>query len=421
MLSMDRFDKLVFESDTIAAVGVGVVLKNLSSAIAQRLSLPHGECPLVGIGGHVQTGGLGHLLHSFGLCLDRCVSFDMVTADGQLRRYSRGNPVYAAVLGGGPGSFGVLTTLRFDCIPNDRYVAGGVRAESYGFRIGWWYSDAAFRAALAQWCEWTARVAAGTLPDGVDFALSAVSGFGLGEVTSGNLPRPPVVLLEGIDIGSDPARTDYFRPFINGVKAASPVYFPLYDGKQSLSSMTDSIVRTQGLGTTRSGREFSYPYKKRTVVFLVPMSPQFANDFAALVSETMGLGLKVVVQLLAGGGQYRNPPSGSTQTHAQWRNLVYALVFDVFYSPGGWFSDSDEDEAKKQQAKMKALLDKHQIHDRRMFWGSYEENDDPSELVLSNVVAQYYNSASEFELLKNIKRQVDPTDLFQTSFTVPPN
>lgn len=38
--------------------------------VENHSSLPHGQCPLVCIGGHGQTGGYGNLLRSFGLNAD---------------------------------------------------------------------------------------------------------------------------------------------------------------------------------------------------------------------------------------------------------------------------------------------------------------------------------------------------------------
>jgi hypothetical protein len=32
--------------------------------------VPHGECPLVNLGGHGQTGGYGHFTRTFGLLID---------------------------------------------------------------------------------------------------------------------------------------------------------------------------------------------------------------------------------------------------------------------------------------------------------------------------------------------------------------
>lgn len=53
------------------------------------ITIPHGECPTVNLGGHGQTGGFGHLIHSYGLCIDYVHAFDIVLANGDFKRITR--------------------------------------------------------------------------------------------------------------------------------------------------------------------------------------------------------------------------------------------------------------------------------------------------------------------------------------------
>jgi FAD/FMN-containing dehydrogenase len=59
---------------------------------------------LVAIGGHVQTGGYGHFLRSYGLALDHVSAFKIYGADGTLVTVSRPakrdeNSLYWGVIG----------------------------------------------------------------------------------------------------------------------------------------------------------------------------------------------------------------------------------------------------------------------------------------------------------------------------------
>ncbi|HRE89417.1 MAG TPA: FAD-dependent oxidoreductase, partial [Myxococcota bacterium] len=100
--------------------GVSQHLGAFHAQLASRgLFLPHGQCQHVMLGGHVQTGGSGMLARAFGLMSDHVEAFEILTADGRLRMIRRDTTdpddrdLYWAVLGGSPGSFGILTRVFF--------------------------------------------------------------------------------------------------------------------------------------------------------------------------------------------------------------------------------------------------------------------------------------------------------------------
>ena len=87
---MDNFSAVKKNAEGLIEVGPCVPLRVLSANLQKfKVSIPHGECPFVNVGGHAQTGGFGHILHSFGLCLDYIQKFDIVLADGTSRTVER--------------------------------------------------------------------------------------------------------------------------------------------------------------------------------------------------------------------------------------------------------------------------------------------------------------------------------------------
>lgn len=52
-------------------------------------TIPHGECPKVGIGGHSQSGGYGHTARAFGCAVDYIYGFTIVLADGEVRTVNK--------------------------------------------------------------------------------------------------------------------------------------------------------------------------------------------------------------------------------------------------------------------------------------------------------------------------------------------
>lgn len=96
-----------------------------------ELAAPHGLAPLigssphVGVVGYLSGGGLPVLGRRYGFSADYVRSFDLVTADGQLRHVTaeREPDLFWAVRGG-KGNFGVVTEIEIDLLPVTRLYGG---------------------------------------------------------------------------------------------------------------------------------------------------------------------------------------------------------------------------------------------------------------------------------------------------------
>jgi FAD/FMN-containing dehydrogenase len=428
LLDMKLFHDVVFSpasgTPTHVTVGPGVTLKDVSKLLRKKgVVIPHGECPLVRLGGHVQTGGIGHQLRSLGATLDWVRSFKMVTRDPTStgagtyveRTFTRPQPgagggataptdddVFRAVLGGGPSSWGVLTEITFELVPDSRFPTSVGLTHNYLFGL----HENGFRAAMDQLRLWAERQAAGALPDGIDLFLSFVSG---------DFPRPAAVLLE--TMSTSEAGQPEITKVADVVRDAMPplvvVVRPI-NGRAKVSFIADAGVRPIGLfGLPANGREFDLPYKKSLHITKTPFTASFLDGFVNLVAEAEQSGLKVVVQTVLGGGAFS--AGGQTQTtHMQRRDALVQLVFDLFYGP------KQEPQAKALQLRMKSLLAEFSRgEDVRMLWGTFEDAG-AAQLDMSERQVQgfYYDSPAEYARLQQIKQYTDPQDLFHTSFTV---
>ncbi|KAK7984140.1 hypothetical protein PG989_011542 [Apiospora arundinis] len=108
-------------------IGAGVQgFEVLEAATREGLVVVTGECPTVGLaGGYTQGGGHSVLSTKFGLGADNALSYDVVTAAGELVTASRSEnaDLYWALSGGGPGNFGVVTSMTVMAHP-DKPVTG---------------------------------------------------------------------------------------------------------------------------------------------------------------------------------------------------------------------------------------------------------------------------------------------------------
>jgi UDP-N-acetylenolpyruvoylglucosamine reductase len=109
-----------------ARVEAGVVWQEVVAAAA-----PHGLAALagssadVGVVGYTLGGGLSFLSRKHGLAANKVTAVELVTAEGRLVRADREHEpdLFWAVRGGG-GSFGVVTALEFELVPQTHVYAG---------------------------------------------------------------------------------------------------------------------------------------------------------------------------------------------------------------------------------------------------------------------------------------------------------
>jgi FAD/FMN-containing dehydrogenase len=96
-------------------VGAGVLgYEVLEAANKQGLTVVSGECATVGLaGGFTQGGGHSALSTQFGLAADQTLSFDVVTAKGDIvtASASQNSDLYWALSGGGGGTYGVVVSM----------------------------------------------------------------------------------------------------------------------------------------------------------------------------------------------------------------------------------------------------------------------------------------------------------------------
>merc|ERR1712070_1225452 len=74
----------------LLTTGPGTRLKDFAKfSLKHFLSVPHGGCAEVGMGGHLQSSAWGMMSHSHGSGLDHVASFRMVLADGGVIQVNR--------------------------------------------------------------------------------------------------------------------------------------------------------------------------------------------------------------------------------------------------------------------------------------------------------------------------------------------
>jgi len=157
IIDLSRLNRVQLRADRErASIGAGAQLIDIYARLftQHRMAIPGGTCPLVGISGLTQGGGIGPFSRQYGLTLDRLLGAEIVTADGRRRWVDAGNEpdLFWAIRGGGGGNFGIVTSFTFAPVPADMTL------NSVTLTFAW--RDAArVLAAFQEWPEVLPRTA----------------------------------------------------------------------------------------------------------------------------------------------------------------------------------------------------------------------------------------------------------------------
>ncbi|GIJ12285.1 FAD-binding oxidoreductase [Micromonospora andamanensis] len=100
----------------------------LDATLPLGLTPVNGSTPIVGIVGYTLGGGLSPTLgRRYGYAADHVRSFDLVTADGRLRRVTpHSDPELFFGVRGGKSNFGLVTAIEFDLFPAPDFYGGSI-------------------------------------------------------------------------------------------------------------------------------------------------------------------------------------------------------------------------------------------------------------------------------------------------------
>lgn len=120
LLDMSGLDGVFVADDGVATIGAGARLREVYAALSVHgRTLPAGCGPTVGIAGLTLGGGIGLLGRRYGLTCDRLAGARVVLADGSAVDCDEHHEpeLLWGLRGAGGGQFGVVTSLRFDTVP----------------------------------------------------------------------------------------------------------------------------------------------------------------------------------------------------------------------------------------------------------------------------------------------------------------
>jgi len=412
-------------------------------------TIPHGECPKVGIGGHSQTGGYGHISRAFGLAIDYVYGFEIVLATGEIRTVTRDSTdqqdrdLYWAVLGGSPGAFGVTTELIIHPIMDKDYP------HSTGFSRAIRHNPKRMEETIKILEDFINRAQGDdedsmapeldlqvTLSSNVENRL--IPPLHLRDEKSNLLAKTGIVKMDVIlfeleckDQSNPKARKQMdeiinkFETHVFPKKLNLPGFYLsfwqmgiAFDGKSpyKLSQMSLGFTRKPPF-VTEGGRENRKPYRKMTYGSRDKLKEGWAGAMSSLLNDVTDTPRDVscIFQISIGGGALQSNGKAGLNAIGHRDAVCQAVVFDLFRGE----LDEDIMEAESFQRRFELdVVNKYQSQYPKVMaqWASHGDLD----MNRKEVWEKYIDNPDTYYKLRRIKKDLDPDDVFHSRFTVRP-
>ncbi|KAK4692256.1 hypothetical protein P7C71_g4911, partial [Lecanoromycetidae sp. Uapishka_2] len=407
-------DQAIFEKDgrTFVRTSISWSLGAFNAYLTKNhVFVPHGQCTDVHLGGHVQTGGYGQLIRSFGLLGDHVISLEIVDHEGSPKEITKATDpeLFYAFLGGSPGNLGVLTHVTLE-VHRDSDHQG-----SRGLKALYWYNPATLKRLLDILVEMSEDE---NFPRNYDFCISVLSSsFPLldlwpdmdekmkrehpeiyGKDGLPFWPRTIVVYAQWVPFDkNDVCDMSWFDRIKKDSLSVHGVQ------QKPMSELTGEWI-------FRNVREFDHPYVKRT--YLTNSTTLGKDDWASWVTgriddivrpEANRCWLSAQLQCI-GGKNSKFVTNADNGTAYSWRDSTVCCTIDCFHEDET--KDLAEDWEKVNDEEGLGPNGKYSKQDRRVLWGSYGSFD------LDESWACYYEDRAKYERLQRARQAADPDGIF---------
>ena len=408
-------------------VGTGHKLRQWADwANKHGFTIPHGECPTVGLGGHSQSGGYGHIVRNFGCAVDYIYGFTIVTADGEIRDVNRDSEdqrdkdLYWAVLGGSPGAFGVTTELVIHPILDEDWPNSTAFSTTCSHTPK---RQIAVLKILEDFINRSKEDDEDALAEGLDLMISLSSKNDNNKILG--LFQPSVMLFElECRDKTDEVAYSQMKEIIKRYKKEVKRF-----------SLTDALVITQDEekhyplselsmaftrappSVTSTGRENKRAYKKAAFGSKDKLKPGWSDAFGELLNDVVATkdDISCVFQVVVGGGAQTRLGKANLNALSQRDVQLSSIVFDLFHGA----DDKDFKAADELQHRFELeVVNEYQTAYPHVMaqWASHGDLD----MDKQEVWETYFDKPETYHRLRQIKRDWDPDDVFHSRFTVRP-
>jgi FAD/FMN-containing dehydrogenase len=372
LIDLSPLDTIAFDATTgIVTVGGGVRNGALYPTLESRgVTLTHGRCPTVGVGGYFLGGGIGFDMRALGIGCDLLVATEVVTADGRARTVSGDSDLFWACRGGAGGNFGIHTSFSIRTAPAPPLTV---------FSVSWSHRPEAVYTALL------AALDAAPAGLGCRLQITAVT---------------PQERAAGLD-----ASVQLLGQFTGTPGEVRAILAPAY----AAAAPDTEVIEARAYWDAQinflavdGAAEF---YQERSRFFNGPLDAgaiATAFDWARRLPADIGDAAMVLFQT----GQRVNDPAPDATAFVH-RESLWLMTIGL-----SWDESTDADVVARDREWQDAFYDAIVPFARG---GAYQNFPDPS---LADWLDAYYGS--NLTRLRQVKAAVDPTRLFRYPQSIPP-
>ena len=366
LVSAERLRDVQIDAGALRVrVGSGVRWEEVVPRLSELgLAALHGSSPDVGIAGYSLGGGMGWLARKHGLQTNAVTAIELVTADGRfVRADATMEPDLFWALRGGNGNFGFVTAIEFAVLPIEELYAGRL----------FFAADKAAEV-LKAWVRWVP-----TLPDEL---MSWANVMQFPEVE--DVPEPlrggTYTVVQAVHLGTEEEGRDLLAP----MRALGPVI--------------DDFAMVAPAEIAELAMDPRDPLPLRLGHQMLSELPADAIDELVAVSGE-GSAITMLQLRHAGGALGRATPGAGARATLPGELVLLALAV------------VEDAEADRRAAAAIDAAERAVLPYRAGHYPNFVEH--PAD-------ASRFFDESTWERLRQVKRTVDPGDLFRGNHHIPP-
>ncbi|KAF9562030.1 hypothetical protein EC968_005409 [Mortierella alpina] len=392
-----------------ATLGVSITLSKFLAKLEEAgRFVPTGQCSYVHLGGHVQTGGYGHLIRGFGLLADCIQRIRIINADGEVQWVERGiqrdKELFFALVGGSPGNYGVVTDVTMTVYKDQDYP------KSRGLHVRLDYNYDLLKRLLTVMAE---QDDTEDTPADFDYSLTVVSDRLIEGRPGGIMVFAQWANLQGKDQVYDPA---FFTKIKNAI-GPMPPRMP-HDGKL-YNDIELPMSQLAAHWVFPVAREFQLPYIKRAYITESKTINKdgwatWAADRVDAIRNTPGCYGSAQFQYVGGKHSRFRLNDVKQEMALSWRDSTYCCTMDVFHEEEAvraakeWVARNDSEGVGHADGKFSK-------QDRRLLWASRDFD-------LEAARKYYFEDETKYGRLSATKLKVDKDFIFTANkFAVGPH